>query len=124
MLQEENSHEATPKEACQPTDHKRYYKGQRHPHPEGVTDKDNYQIFHQVTTVHVGISLPVSQRMMLEVRRCPLNCRSLCRHAAKNEKDSLYNRVGPEAAVGQHAMVANSHARYDGGVHYCQERKI
>src|SRR5450759_581864 len=70
------------------------------------------------------IALPVSLRVMLDMRGSPINCGSLCRHAAKDEKDRLYNRMGPETAMGQHAMVANSHARHGDGIHCHQERQI
>ena len=56
----------------------------------------------------MGVAFAVGLSMMFDVRCCPLNWRSFNSHGAKDEQDSLHDRMRLEAAMGQHAMEADS----------------
>src|SRR2546425_10065589 len=100
-----------------------------------------------MTTVHLGISetvfeepaqmrmkealnramwiaLPIRLRMMLDVRGSKLNGRRCYCHGAKYKQDHLHDRMGAEAAMGQHAMVANGQAKSSKRVHRCQKCQV
>src|SRR6266700_2025638 len=62
--------------------------------------------------------------MMLDVDGSKLNGRRCYCHGAKDKQDHLHDRMGPEAAMGQHAMVTNGQAEGSERVHRCQKCQI
>src|SRR6266571_5390649 len=70
------------------------------------------------------IALPIRLRMMLDVDGSKLNGRRCYCHGAKDKQDHLHDRMGPEAAMGQHAMVTNGQAEGSERVHRCQKCQI
>ena len=59
--------------------------------------------------------------MMLDMRRSKLNWRPLYCHGAKDKQDHLQGRMGPEAAMSQHAMEANRQAKRGDRIHRCKQ---
>src|SRR5439155_8253291 len=147
MVLEENTHQPTPQQTGPATNHERYPKRQHQPEQEGAIHKDHDRILQQIAAVHLGIgetvfeepakmcmkealnrtmwiALPIRLRMMLDVRGSILNGRPFYCHGAKDQQDHLHDRMGAEAAMGQHAMVANRQAESSEHVHCCQQCQV
>src|SRR6266702_3106632 len=147
MVSDKNPHQAPPQETCPAAKREWDRQRQRHPEQEGAINKDNDRILQQVAAVYLGISeavfeepanmrmkeafhramgvaLTVGVRMMLDMCGSKLDWGPFYSHGAKDKQDNLHYRVGPEAAMGQHAMVANRHAECGERVHRGQECQI
>jgi hypothetical protein len=72
----------------------------------------------------VGVARPVGQGVMLGMRRGPADSVAFQGHRAKHEQDRLHCRVGHEAAMREHAMVAHRNADCAEHIHGRQQRQI
>src|SRR5579871_183368 len=140
MMGQEDAYQAPPEQACPATQGKGNHQTQHRPEQEGPADEDDHLVFHQMGAIVVGITLVIAEHpadvrvkeainrtvrvaltvgegMMLEMRCCPLKRRSLDGHGAKDEQQTLDDRMGSETPMGQHPMVANSHAKGDQSIH-------
>src|SRR5579859_6870064 len=113
---------------------------QHDPEQMRIADEDHQTIAQQVPAVTSGIGIglredpaemrmeepveramwiawPVGQRMVLGMRRRPLDGIAFEGHRAKDQEDELDGRMGHEATVREHAVVAHSDADRDQKVH-------
>jgi hypothetical protein len=72
----------------------------------------------------VGIALLVREGLVLQVVRRPGECRALHGHRSEDQDDGTHDRMGPKAAMGEHAVEAGRDAQGDGQVHPDQQGEI
>ena len=72
----------------------------------------------------MGVARAIRQRVVLGVRRRPRDGVSLQGHRAEDEQNELDGRMRAEAAVGQHAMIADGDAEGDQRVERRQQREV